>query len=79
MRICNPLKPLRLVVSKQGIVNRITNPYNKNRRIANPPKYAIRICNPLKPLRLVVNKQGIVNRITNPYNKNRRIANPTER
>ena len=36
MRICNPLKPLRLVVNKQGIVNRITNPYNKNRRIANP-------------------------------------------
>ena len=33
--ICNLLKPPRLAVSKQGAVNRIANPYNKNRRIAN--------------------------------------------
>ena len=38
IRICNPLKPLRLAVSKQGLFNRIANPYNKNRRIANPPE-----------------------------------------
>ena len=38
IRICNPLKPLRLAVCKQGAVNRIANPYNKNRRIANPPE-----------------------------------------
>ena len=35
IRICNPLKPSRLAVCKQGAVNRIANPYNKNRRIAN--------------------------------------------
>ena len=70
IRICNPLKPLRLAVSKQGLFNRIANPYNKNRRIANPPEqilcfgvicnppnYTIRICNPLKPLCLAVSKQ----------------------
>ena len=41
IRICNPLKPLRLAVCKQGIVNRIANPYNKNRRITNPPEHRI--------------------------------------
>ena len=38
IRICNPLKPPRLAVCKQGLFNRIANPYNKNRRIANPPE-----------------------------------------
>ena len=35
IRICNPLKPSLLAVNKQGTVYRITNPYSKNRRIAN--------------------------------------------
>ena len=37
----NSLKPLHLAVSKQGTVNRIANPYNKNRRIANPPEQSL--------------------------------------
>ena len=58
IRICNPLKPLRLAVCKQGAVNRIANPYNKNRRIANPPE---RSAAKLRKYVLPINKSIFLN------------------